>query len=154
MITRTRSILLAAAGSLALLGGALAFQVFGGLSPCHLCLLQRWPHAAAILIAGLALALPGQLLPLAGAMAAATTAGIGMYHAGVEQHWWPGPDTCTAGDIAGLTTTDLTTQLLSNTTVVQCDQIAWALAGISMAGWNAILSSLLVGFWLRALRRG
>lgn len=152
-MSRTLAIVIAAGGSLALLGGALAFQYLGGLAPCHLCLLQRWPHAAAILIGALALALPGRLLPLAGAVAAATTAGIGVFHAGVEQKWWPGPDTCTSGDISGLTATDLTQQLLSNTTVVLCDQIAWAMAGISMAGWNAILSAVLVGFWLLALRR-
>ena len=59
MAQRTRLIILALAGSLAMLAGAFAFQYIGGLAPCHLCLLQRWPHAAAVAIGLLALAVPG-----------------------------------------------------------------------------------------------
>ena len=152
-MTRNRSILLAAFGSLALLLGALGFQFIGGLAPCHLCLLQRWPHLVAICIGALALLIPGRVLPLLGAAAALTTAGLGLYHAGVEQKWWEGPNTCTSGDISGLSASDLTEQLLSNTTVIQCDQIAWSMAGISMAGWNALISLALVAVWLMAVRR-
>ncbi len=136
-----------------MLAGAFAFQVLGGLAPCHLCLLQRWPHAAAVLIGVLALLLPGRLLPGLGMLAALSTSGLGAYHAGVEQKLWPGPNACTGGDISGLSAQDLTSQLLANTNVVQCDQIAWALAGVSMAGWNAILSAGLAVIWLLAARR-
>lgn len=153
-MSRTLAIFLAAAGSAALLAGAFAFQYIGGLAPCHLCLLQRWPHAAAALIGILALLIPGRFLPLAGALAAATTAALGLYHTGVERHWWQGPNTCTSGDISTLAVGDLTDQLLANTTVVQCDQVAWAMAGLSMASWNMLASLVLVVLWLVAVWRG
>lgn len=152
-MTRPLLIFLAAAGSALMLAGAFAFQYLGGLAPCHLCLLQRWPHAAAALIGVLALLIPGRLLPLAGALAALTTAGLGAYHSGVERHWWPGPNTCTSGDISQLSVGDLTDQLLANTTVIQCDQVAWAMWGLSMASWNMLGSLVLVALWLMAARR-
>ena len=152
-MTRPLLIFLAAAGSALMLAGAFAFQYLGGLAPCHLCLLQRWPHAAAALIGVLALLIPGRLLPLAGALAALTTAGLGAYHSGVERHWWPGPNTCTSGDISQLSVRDLTDQLLANTTVIQCDQVAWAMWGLSMASWNMLGSLVLVALWLMAARR-
>ncbi len=150
-MSRSLAIFLAAGGSAALLAGAFAFQYIGGLAPCHLCLLQRWPHAAAALIGILALLIPGRLLPLAGALTAATTAALGLYHTGVERHWWEGPNTCTSGDISTLAVGDLTDQLLANTTVIQCDQVAWAMAGLSMASWNMLASLGLVALWLVAL---
>ena len=152
-MTRTPLILLATGGSLALLLGAFAFQYLGGLAPCHLCLLQRWPHAAAVVIGTLALAFPGRLLPGLGALSALTTAGLGLYHSGVEQKWWLGPDTCTSGNISNLSPEDLTNHLLATTTVVRCDEIAWAFANLSMASWNALLSLGLALLWLLAARR-
>ena len=101
-MTRAYWIVLAAGGSAALLLGAFAFQHLGGLAPCKLCLWQRWPHGAAIVIGVLALALPGRLLPLLGALAALTTAAIGGYHTGVERGWWEGPTTCTSGPVGGI----------------------------------------------------
>ena len=83
-MTRTSLVLLAAGGSFLLLAGAFLFQALGW-APCAMCLWQRWPHAAAVLIGALALALPGRLLPLLGALAAATTAGIAVFHSGVER---------------------------------------------------------------------
>lgn len=152
-MSRAFFIFAAAAGSAAMLSGAFMFQYLGGLAPCHLCLLQRWPHAAAAVIGIAALLIPGRLLPLAGAAAALTTAGLGFYHTGVERHWWEGPDTCTSGDISTLSVGDLTDQLLANTTVIQCDQVAWAMAGLSMASWNMLASLVLVALWLTAARR-
>lgn len=156
-MTRSLAVFLAAAGSAALLAGAFAFQYIGGLAPCHLCLLQRWPHAAAVVIGMSALLITyrplGWLLPLLGAVAAGTTAALGLYHTGVERHWWQGPNTCTAGDISAMNVGDLTDQLLANTTVVQCDQVAWAMAGLSMASWNMVVSLGLVGLWLVAAQK-
>lgn len=155
--TRTFAILLAAGGSLALLLGAFAFQYLGGLAPCQLCLWQRWPHAAAVLIGVLALVVArgvaGRVLPLLGAVAALTTAGIGAFHVGVEQKWWEGLASCTAGSISGISTADLLNPDISVGAVVRCDAIAWQMFGISMAGWNAILSVLLALIWLSAYRR-
>jgi disulfide bond formation protein DsbB len=148
---RKTLILLASAGSLALLLGALAFQHLGGLAPCKLCLWQRWPHGAAVAVGLAALVLPGRLWPALGALAAAVAAGLGLYHSGVEQGWWPGPGTCSAGSVAGLSPEDLLDQILS-APVVRCDEIAWSLAGLSMASWNALLSLCLVALWLAAAR--
>ena len=139
-LTRNRLVALAAAGSAALLGGAFAFQYLGGLAPCKLCLWARWPHGAAILIGLAALLLPGRLLPLLGALAAAATAGVGMYHIGVEQRWWQGPTTCSSGSIEGMDPAALLDQILA-APVVRCDEIAWSMWGISMASWNVLRAS-------------
>ena len=153
MMTQNRYVLLATLGSGALLLGAFAFQYIGGLAPCTLCLWQRWPHGAAILIGGLALVMGGRLLPVFGAMAAATTAGIAAFHVGVEQKWWEGLTSCTAGSIEGISTADLLNPDVIVAAPVRCDAIAWAMMGVSMAGWNMILSAVLVGIWLLAARR-
>ena len=152
MAQRSALILLAMAGSLAMLAGAFAFQYIGGLAPCHLCLLQRWPHAAALAIGLLALAIPGRLLPLAGAAAALTTAGIGIYHTGVERLWWAGPTSCSAGSIAGLDVKDLLDPSIVVAPGVRCDEVAWQMLGLSMASWNVVLSLGLALIWLLAAR--
>ena len=149
-MTRKALILLAAGGSAALLLGAFGFQYLG-YAPCKMCLWQRWPHGAAIVIGALALLMPFAILPLLGALAAATTGAIGVYHAGVEQKWWQGPTTCTSGDIGGLSTQDLFYQIMA-APLVRCDDIAWAFLGLSMASWNAIISFALVAIWITAAR--
>lgn len=151
-MTRNGFILLAMLGSAALLAGAFGFQYLGGLAPCKMCLWQRWPHGAAVVIGIVALLVPRRIWPLLGALAAATTAGIGVFHAGVEQGWWEGPTTCTSGPIAGVSPEDLLDQILA-APLVRCDEIAWQMLGISMAGWNAILSAVLAGLWLMAAAR-
>lgn len=152
-MTRNRLILIAAAGSALLLAMAFGFQYLGGLPPCALCLWQRWPHAAAVLVGGLALAVPGALPPLFGAAAAAATGGIGVYHAGVERGWWEGPATCSGGgDVGDLSVEELTAQIME-APVVACDEVAWAFAGLSMAEWNAVLSFALVAIWIAAALR-
>jgi disulfide bond formation protein DsbB len=151
-LTRPGLILIATLGSIALLGGAFAFQYIGGLAPCQLCLWQRWPHAAAILIGLIALLTGWRGLAWAGALAMLATAGIGVFHVGVEQLWWEGLATCTAGSIEGISTADLLDPTKDVAAVVRCDEIAWSLFGISMAGWNAILSLGLAAVWFLAAR--
>jgi disulfide bond formation protein DsbB len=141
--TRSTLILLATLGSVAILGGAYAFQYIGGLAPCQLCLYQRWPHAAAILIGIIALATGWRGLAWLGALAALAT---------TEQLWWEGLATCTAGSIEGISTADLLDPSKDVAAVVRCDEIAWSMLGISMAGWNAILSLILAGLWAKAAR--
>jgi disulfide bond formation protein DsbB len=152
-MTRKNLMLVAAAGSLALLLGAFAFQAMG-YAPCKLCLWQRWPHAAAIATGGLVLLIgPLALLGVAGALSALTTTGIGFYHTGVERGWWEGPTSCTGdgGGLAGLSGSDLLSTAAPND-IVMCDEVAWAFAGLSMASWNAIISLALALIWVRALR--
>lgn len=145
-------ILLAAGGSAALLLGAFFFQMLG-YAPCKLCLWQRWPHGAAIVIGLVLIATGWRALAWAGAAAAAATGGLGIYHAGVEQGWWPGPDTCTSGGSLSGSAEDLLNQIME-APLVRCDEIAWAFAGLSMASWNAILSFALMAIWIAAARRG
>ncbi|KQB98040.1 dihydroneopterin aldolase [Loktanella sp. 1ANDIMAR09] len=149
-MTRNLMILLSAGGSAALLAGAFLFQALG-YPPCAMCLWQRWPHAAAILIGLLALRFPGRVMPLLGAIAAATTAAIGVFHTGVERDWWEGPSSCTGGgSLEGLTGADLLT--VTGPRVVMCDQVSWELFSLSMASWNAIFSIGLVIGWIIAVR--
>ena len=151
-LSRRNLILLATLGSVGLILGALAFQYIGGLAPCALCHWQRWPHFAAVPIGALALAVPGVLLPLAGALAAAASGGIGVYHTGVEKGWWPGPDTCSAGPIGGMSADELLDHIMA-APLVRCDEVAWQMLGLSMASWNAVASFGLAALWLWAARR-
>jgi disulfide bond formation protein DsbB len=136
-------------GSLALLLGAFAFQYVGGLAPCHLCLLQRWPHGVAVALGLLILACPRRSLAFLAGLVVLGGAGIAAYHVGVERGWWTGPTSCTAPAPGAQSSGALLDQILA-TPVVLCDQVAWTLWGISMAGWNAILSLGLVWLWWRA----
>lgn len=147
-----RLMLGAAAGSAALLAGAFLFQAFG-YAPCKMCLWQRWPHGVAIALGLAALVRPHVAIALAGALAVLVTAGIGVFHSGVERGWWPGPTSCSGGsDLGGLSGTDLlATDVMDK--VVMCDEVAWAFAGLSMASWNAVFSLALAALWLLAARR-
>lgn len=153
-MTHRSLVLLATLGSAALLLGAFGFQHIGGLLPCKMCLWQRWPHAAAILIGALILLGGPRLLAWAGALAAASTGAIGVYHAGVEWGLWPGPSSCSGAGagLGGLSGADLLSTE-GPAALVMCDEVVWQLAGLSMAGWNALLSFGLMGFWILAARR-
>jgi disulfide bond formation protein DsbB len=128
---------------LALLGGALGSQYLGGLVPCEMCYWQRWPHGAAILLAALAFTAPAasersRTLTLLAALAIAVSGAIGVYHAGVELGIFEGLTTC-ATTAGGATNAELLNQIMK-TPLVRCDQVQFAFLGVSMAGWNAILS--------------
>jgi disulfide bond formation protein DsbB len=145
--------ILAAAGSAALMLGALAFQHIGGMAPCKLCIWQRWPHVMAIGIGLLALAavLPLRLLTGLGALAALATAGIGAYHTGVERGWWEGPSSCSGGGATGQSAQDLFAQIMT-APLVRCDEVPWEMLGLSMASWNTVVSLGIAGLWLMAWR--
>ncbi|HEU5482693.1 MAG TPA: disulfide bond formation protein B [Sphingomicrobium sp.] len=144
MLTRAQlGRLIALLVPLALLGGALGSQYIGGLYPCEMCYWQRWPHAAAILLAALAFSAPAisqrsQTLILLAALAIAVSGAIGVYHSGVELGILEGFTTCTTTARAA-TNEELLEQIMK-VPLVRCDQVQWSLIGISMAGWNAILS--------------
>lgn len=150
-MTRNMYILMAAGGSAALLAAAFAFQHLGGMAPCALCLWQRWPHAAAVLLGALALILGGRGFAWLGAIAALSTAGIGVYHTGVERGWWDGPSTCTGADIGTLSAEELFEQIMA-APLVRCDEVPWELLGLSMASWNAVAAVALAAMWVLAAR--
>lgn len=147
--------LLAGAGSAALLLAALGFQYIGYV-PCELCILQRWPHLAAALIAALLFFADSRFLRWLGALAAGLACAFAIFHSGVEFGWWEGPSACTGGlgDIGAMSAQDLMTRL-QTAEVVRCDQPQWYFLGLTMAAWNAICSAILTGMWLRsAVGRG
>ena len=121
-----------------LLGAALFSQYVGGLYPCEMCYWQRWPHGAAILLALVATMMPAnaartRLLVLLAALLIAISGAIGVFHAGVELGYWEGITHCTATGATSL-------QDILSVPLVRCDQVQWSFLGISMAGWNAIIS--------------
>lgn len=153
-LTRPRLIAFAGAGSAALLFGAFAFQ-FAGYAPCELCVIQRWPHGIAIMVALAALlsgSRRGWALHGAGLLAIGTA--LAAYHSGVEFGWWAGPASCTGGlgDIGAISVDDLM-QKIRTAEVIRCDQPAVLIFGLSMAVWNTLASAALTLVWLDAWRR-
>ncbi|NBB52401.1 disulfide bond formation protein B [Rhizobium sp. CRIBSB] len=153
----------ALAASLAMLGAAHAFERFGGLAPCNLCLKQREAYWGAVTIAAVATlwavvsrASRGTPRIAAFLLAAvfATGAITAVFHMGGELKWWELPSTCTGGGDVDLE------QLLALATgtgpaprVAMCDAVTWSFLGLSMAGWNALVSSGLAVFSLLAAKR-
>ena len=137
----------ALAVSAAMLGAAHAFETFGKLAPCNLCLKQREVYWVAGTVALVAIAAsrspwaakarrPFNLLLAATFLYGA---GLAAFHAGVEWKWWPGPTTCTGGSAAAAG--DLVAMLKGGKVKPPaCDTAAWVFLGLSMAGWNAIAS--------------
>lgn len=147
--------LLVTIASLASLAIALASQYWGGLQPCILCIYQRYPYgvAAALGVIGLIVAgRPGllRLVLLLATLAFFVDAGIAAFHVGVEQHWWAGTSEC--GSTLG---PNLTAEELLNQPMVRCDEPAWELFGISMAGYNFLYAALcgLATLWFAVRRR-
>ena len=131
-------LLFAVSGSLLL--GALGFQFLRGLAPCEMCYWQRYAHLAVLAVAGLALITGNRAAGWVAVLAMAIAAGLGLFHAGVEQKWWQGVTACTAPVSAGMSTAEMLDTLM-NAPLVRCDEIPWSLLGVSMAGWNALVSA-------------
>jgi len=131
-------VLASAAGAL---GIAFLFQYAGALAPCVLCVYQRYPYGAAIVLAAVALHFAdgrarGTFLALA-ALAFLADAGIAAFHVGVEQHWWEGTAACTgAAGPAPAGSLEALRQQIMAAPVARCDRIPWSLLGISIAGYN------------------
>jgi disulfide bond formation protein DsbB len=145
-----------AAGAVAILGlatilGAWFFQLVIGLPPCPLCLEQRYAYYFAIPLAVLVLlgvSVEASRKVLFAALAAIAlgmlwNAGLGAYHAGVEWKFWEGPQACSGGGLTDIGTAGGLLDKLKDIRVVRCDEIPWDFLGISLAGYNAIISLLL-----------
>ena len=136
--------------SLATLAGAWFFEYVLKLPPCPLCLGQRIPYHVMIplsLLLGIAaLARAPQKLVIVGfaavMIAALCNVVLGTYHAGVEWHWWPGPSDC-SGPLTNLNTGGSLLDQLHSVHVVRCDEAAWRFLGISLAGYNVLISLVL-----------
>jgi disulfide bond formation protein DsbB len=121
----------------ALLGGAYVAQYGFGLPPCEMCWWQRYPHFAALGIGLLAFVIqPARVWTALAGLAIITSGLIGGYHAGVEYGWWEGITACTAAPVSGIDAMDFSTPL------IRCDVAPWTLWGISLAGFNFLISSL------------
>ena len=162
----TQSPALIAASAIALIAaatiaGAWFFQLVLDIVPCPMCLEQRWAYYAiiplAVLIAiGAKAGAPRRVL-LAGlaliALAALCNAGYGAYHAGVEWKFWPGPSSCTGAPALGLGGGSLLDQL-DKVKVVPCDVVQWRFLGISLAGYNALISLLMAAIASWGIAKG
>jgi disulfide bond formation protein DsbB len=150
----------ALAASAMMLAVAHAFQTFGGLAPCELCLKQRtvyWVAAGIAAVAMVVVRLPGGPRVRQAScwvLAVVFLAGVGIagYHAGVEWKFWPGPQECSGG---GTVSAAALKELLNGVgqKMPACDKPAWVFAGLSMAGWNTVASLLLVGLSIAAALR-
>jgi disulfide bond formation protein DsbB len=148
---------LATGGAIAALCIAWIAQYGFGLAPCELCYWQRYGYWAAIALGIIAILQPARsaqrrvALWLLG-LAFVATAGIALFHVGVEQKWWQGFATCTGQITAGMTAEELE-EAIRNAPIVRCDEPAWTMFGLSMAGYNLIYALALAVFTLRGALR-
>ena len=132
----------------ALLTGAYGSQYLGGLYPCEMCYWQRWPHFAAVALALAAFAMRGapdrgRSMVWLAALAIFVSGAIGVYHAGVEAGIFEGLTQCSSA-ISGGSSADILADIMA-APIIRCDAVQFRFLGISMAGWNAIIS---IGFAL------
>ena len=122
-----------------LLAGAYVSEYGFGLFPCEMCWWQRYPHFAAVALALLStVAQPKRLWIALAALAILASGLIGAFHAGVEYGWWEGVTACASHVEAG----GDPLEAIMNAPLVRCDVAPWTLAGISLAGFNAIISAV------------
>ncbi|KKN90503.1 hypothetical protein LCGC14_0228720 [marine sediment metagenome] len=152
-ILRKTSGLIAGLGSAALLLGALGFEHIGGYAPCTFCLWQRWPHLLAVILGVISLRIRLPWVYIIGALAAATSAVIGIFHTGVERGFWKGLQSCSGNVDLTNVSPERALEIIMTAQVVKCDEVAWQMAGLSMASWNAILSFGLAALWMKAFSR-
>ena len=153
-----KSLLAAAGASAALLIGAHLFESVGGLAPCALCLDQREAHWTGLTLSSIGLVIALLLrwrraaIATVGACALVylVSAGLAFYHAGVENHYWPGPATCSGGGPIEIGPGGLADVLTQKPAGPSCTEAAWRMLGVSMAGYNLLISSGLFAFCLIA----
>jgi disulfide bond formation protein DsbB len=131
-----------------------------GYIPCKLCLWQRWPYYAAIPLAMLAWFTAGPLqLPQAArpsfAMLGAifmVSVALGVHHAGVEWSWWAGPADCGGRIAAGPASAMDLLKAMEDTRLVSCTSAPFRILGLSLAGWNALISFIMATIAIRGWR--
>ncbi len=155
-----RTLGLALAASAGLLAGAHLFERVGGLIPCVLCLDQREAHWTALALAAAGLMLARAFKSRLGAASAvgaaalvyAVSAGLAFFHIGVEYGYWPGPAICAGGGV-DISVADLAASLNEAASGPSCEEVQWRLFGVSMAGYNLLVSAGLFALTLFAALR-
>jgi disulfide bond formation protein DsbB len=155
-LTMRQVALAVALGAAATVGGALIFEHAFGYVPCKLCLIQRNPYYIAIPLGLVAALLPPRWMR-AGlwllALIFIVSAGLGAYHSGVEWGFFAGPSDCGGGSGAGAGNVGDFLNQLQSTRVVSCTEAAWRFLGLSLAGWNVLISLALSAFAAMAAAR-
>ena len=140
------AIAVAVVGAVTILG-AWFFQYGLGLAPCPLCLEQRYAYYFAVPLAAMVAfgdqagasrkVLIGACVAIAAGML--WNAGLGVYHSGIEWRWWPGPQECSGAPV-DLGSAGALAERLKSISVVRCDEAAWRFLGLSLAGYDALIS--------------
>lgn len=146
-------VLFAGVAAALILASAFGFQ-FAGYHPCDMCWWQRYPYMVAMGISLITMAV--QILPQKWtlwllALTFAVGAGLAMFHVGVEQRWWEGISTC-SGMVGVTDSVNDALDAIMNAPLIRCDEIAWSLFGISMAGYNFLLAMGLTVFCVKKAR--
>lgn len=146
VLTRWR--LTAFLSSALMLAIAHGFERIGGLPPCYLCLRQREVYWVALTVALIGMIVvrlgPGarlkRLFNAALGLIFLVGAGIAAWHAGAEWGWWPGPSVCAGG--GAVSAADVMAALNGDERIAppSCDKALWVFLGLSMAGWNVLIS--------------
>jgi disulfide bond formation protein DsbB len=142
--------LLALASALILLA-ALGLQYLGGPAPCHLCVLQRWPHVALVVLGLIGWRSQPRLVLGLAIVTLLVGAGLAAYHFGIEQGWWALPESCIAGGSAQ--SVEELKKMLANAAPT-CDQVRFTFLGLTLAAWNFLASLALAAYAAAALGRG
>ena len=143
-------VLFAGIAATVILAGAFGFQL-AGYHPCEMCWWQRYPYMAIMAVALIASAvptLPRKPILLLLALLFLVDAGLAGFHVGVEQRWWEGITTC-SGMVSVTDSVNDALAAIMDAPLIRCDEIAWSLFGISMAGYNFLLATAMTVFCLR-----
>ena len=135
--------------SVSLLATVFFFQYELGLTPCKLCIWQRLPHAIVVLLSAFALMSSAYKLAVCFCASLAILVGclLAGYHVGIEYNFWAGPLSCSSSGIPNTLSPELFLEAILTTPVPRCDEVVWTFLNTSMAGWNLILSILLLILW-------
>lgn len=136
--------------STGLWGGALAFEHFGGFKPCQMCYWQRHAHKAVLIISILTILARyiskdgtwDRVFMVFIGLALALSFGLAFWHTGVEYQWWEGPKTCSGVGMDSVNAQDIAAMLKPGAKILSCEDAPWHMFGISMAGYNALFSSI------------